>query len=136
MYSEKPWKFIRFYTSPKENTEKTIYANISEAINVGVINGKKQYEYDNWSAYFMGHAYEKAKDLKDGDVINLLKYEIRNRFERTQKKSYPMVRVFDFEVFSSKDNVSAADLTEKKEAADNDISKYIPNGNLEGDAFN
>lgn len=60
---------------------------------------KKQdgsYEWSNWNAAFLGKSLDKAKQLKDGDKITVVKGKLTNVYNKETKKSYTNMTVFEF----------------------------------------
>lgn len=107
MYS-KGKAYMTFFKSEKENTDKTVFGVVSEAIEVGVVNGKKQYEYDNWNARFVGKAFEKAKFLEDKARIIMFEWNTRNTY--IKNKNYPQITIFDFDLADDFKQANAEDI--------------------------
>ena len=82
----------------KAPTDKTFFGNISESVKVGEENGQNIYEYDNWFAYFVGKAYEKAKLLQDGDNIIVTEWICRNKSIKDKQETFAHIRIVDFEI--------------------------------------
>ena len=80
----------------KENDKRknTVSANISSYEGKSVEGDPL---YSSWNANFVGDAYGKAKDLKEGQLIYLIRSKIENNYNKEQKKLYVNVTVFDFE---------------------------------------
>jgi len=92
--------YAKYFTVNKAPTERTFYGTISESILVGEVDGRKEYEYDNWFARFVGKAYEKAKLLQDGDNIIVKEWICRNPKSSNSEelKTFPHIRIVDFDV--------------------------------------
>lgn len=83
-----------FSIKEAENRKNTIRANIS------TYEGKTQDDkakYSSWNTYFVGEAYEKAKELEDKEKIILTKAKIENNYDKKKEQLYLTLTVFDFE---------------------------------------
>lgn len=91
---------VTFFTDEyKENTDKVIYGRINEAIKIGKDeNNEDIYEYQNWSARFVGKAYKKAKTLTDKTPITITEWGVYCPYNKNQKKVYPYIMVMNFEI--------------------------------------
>lgn len=85
-----------FFKSKLQNTDKVIYGNLSESNRV---NG--EYEYTNWTARFVGNAYELARKLVDKDRITVLQWSITKYYDKAKDKEYVTLNVYDFEFKNS-----------------------------------
>jgi hypothetical protein len=86
-----------FEAKESEKIKNTVTANLSTSRKVKNEDGEK-YEYMSWNARFVGNAFEKAKELKDKDVITIKEAAIENRYDKENTKLYVNVIVFDFEM--------------------------------------
>ena len=65
MYSKEP-RLVKFYKNINAvHTEKVFYGFLSERHKIS----ENEFEYDSWSARFIGKAREKAEELEDGMII-------------------------------------------------------------------
>lgn len=83
-----------FSIKEAEHRKNTIRANIS------TYEGKTQDDkskYSSWNTYFVGEAYEKAKELEDKDKIILTKAKVENNYDKSKEQLYLTLTVFDFE---------------------------------------
>lgn len=97
MYSETEIKFLTVF-DPKTNERggNTVFGRISERVKKKDADGEA--EYETWNAVFCGKCFEKAKQLKDRDKINIKKWCARNHYVPEKKRSYPQILVYDFEL--------------------------------------
>lgn len=99
MNIEKGQKCRVFEVRENEHRKNTISANISTFEGKGS-DGEKII-YSSWNANFVGAAYEKAKKLKNKDVILLMRAKADNNYDKKKERLYVNVTVFDFELFES-----------------------------------
>ena len=84
-----------FNITEAENRKNTVKANLS------TYEGKDKDNkavYSSWRTYFVGEAYEKAKELKEKDKILLINAKVENDYNKEQEKLYVTLTVFDFEI--------------------------------------
>ena len=86
-----------FEAKESEKIKNTVTANLSTSRKVKNEDGEK-YEYMSWNARFVGTAFEKAKELKDKDIITIKEAAIENRYDKENSKLYVNVIVFNFEL--------------------------------------
>ena len=86
----------------KKDTDKTIYGTLSVSVKVGEEDGKNKYESDYYKSYFVGNAYQKAKELENKQRIKINKMTIRNRYIEEKGKNYVSVTIYDFDVLEVK----------------------------------
>lgn len=96
--------YATYFKVNKEPTDKTVFGNVSEAIKLGEENGTNKYEFDNWFAYFVGKAYEKAKSLENGTKIIVTEWITRNQHKKDGEGTFPHIRIVDFELAPQKEN--------------------------------
>lgn len=95
MYSKEP-RLVKFYKNKKAvHTDKVFYGFLSERHKMS----EDEFEYDSWSARFIGKAKEKANDLEDGMLIELVSWNCRNRYDKKSQKSTAYILVYDFEKY-------------------------------------
>lgn len=99
MNIEKGQKCRVFEVRENEHRKNTISANISTFEGKGS-DGEKII-YSSWNANFVGAAYDKAKKLKNKDVILLMRAKADNNYDKKKERLYVNVTVFDFELFES-----------------------------------
>ena len=88
-----------FQPQEAEKRKNTWMANLS------TFEGKDQEGkniYASWRSFFVGDAYEKAKNLKDRDRIVLTNSKIENNYDKEKEKLYVTLTVFDFEMAPEK----------------------------------
>lgn len=81
----------------KENGKRKNTMNVSLSTYEGK-NKDDEPIYASWLAFFVGNAYEKAKELEEKDKIILTNAKISNFYNKETKNSYYDVTVFDFEL--------------------------------------
>lgn len=84
-----------FELKKSDNRKSTMRANLS------TYEGKTQDDkpkYSSWNAYFVGDAYEKAKDLQNKNKIILTEAKIENYYDKEKGRLYVNLTVFDFEI--------------------------------------
>jgi hypothetical protein len=86
---------------PKESEKKknTVTANFS------TYEGKEKdgsAKYSSWIIYFVGNAFQPAKELKTKDLIKLTNAKIENSFNKETKKNFIWITVFSFEKVEKK----------------------------------
>ena len=54
--------------------------------------------FSSWRGFFVGDAYEKAKQLKDKDKIILTASKVDNNYDKTKKALYLTLTIFDFDI--------------------------------------
>lgn len=90
-----------------KNTDTRMYANLSIREQVGgFAEGEEpKYEYQNWSAVFIGKkCVEKAMEVPSKTLIVLKAVDIRNHYDKTRERSYPEIHVLDFDVYQKNEN--------------------------------
>lgn len=96
--------YAKYFKVDKEPTEKTVFGRISESIKIGEENGHNVYEFENWYAYFVGKAYEKAKTLNNQTDIIVTEWITRNQPKKEGEGTFPHIRIVDFELAPQKEN--------------------------------
>lgn len=81
---------------PSEKMNNTVEATLSTSKKV-TKDGNDSREYMSWKARFVGQAFEKAKELKDKDIVKILSGTVENFYNKEKEKSYVTVIIFDFE---------------------------------------
>ena len=95
MYSKEP-RLVKFYKNINAvHTEKVFYGFLSERHKIS----ENEFEYDSWSARFIGKAREKAEELKDGMLIELESWNCRNRYDKESKKNTAYILIYDFDKY-------------------------------------
>lgn len=79
-----------FIEGEAKHTDKVFYGRVSEAIKIGVENGKNKYEFENWSARFVGKAKVKAEQLADKANIMLTEWNVRCPYNKEKKRNFPL----------------------------------------------
>lgn len=107
-------RYFTYFTKEKEingekvrNTDKCVFGTLSEGIKTGVNNGSPIWENDYWNTTFCGKAYEKALELENNTRIVVTEMNIRNKYSKETKKSYPQIMVTDFSIIEN--DVTAID---------------------------
>lgn len=78
-------------------SERIVFADISTS-KKNVNNGEVTYENMLWkNTRFVGEAFEPAKALHNGDIIDIVEGAIENHYDKEKKKQYTNVIVFKFE---------------------------------------
>lgn len=96
---EKEVKGVKLY-----NTDKSVFANLSDGIKTGENNGKPIWDNDIWDTIFCGKCYERALELKDRERIAITEFAIRNKYSKTLKKNFPSLIVYDFIILNTNDD--------------------------------
>ncbi len=82
---------------PKENKKlKNVWTS-----NVSTYEGKDKegkHKYSNWICNYVGDAYEKAKELKDKDVIILSNAKVERYYNKDRGQAFDNITCFDFEL--------------------------------------
>lgn len=98
-------KYFTYFVKEKEvngekirHTDKSVFGTLSEGIKTGVNNGKAIWENDYWDCIFCGKAYQKALNLSNKTRIIVTEMNIRNKYSKETKKSYPRIIVTDFSI--------------------------------------
>lgn len=73
------------------------------------------YKNSTWSAFIMGKQLELAKQLKEGDVINVLKGKVENVYNKEKQVSYCNVAIFEFEVEGGSNTPPASKKVEEED---------------------
>jgi hypothetical protein len=89
-----------------EVKEKYVQANISSSKALG----NNEYKNSKWYARFVGQAFEKAKELKHGERINITNAIIENDYVKDKGKAYYTVICFDFEKVNKKNESSEGEV--------------------------
>lgn len=95
-------------------SDKVVFADLSTSIKTSnskkdpetgeiIINpetGEPVYErhYSNWKGRFIGNAFEAAKALSNGDVIDIISGWIENTYDKEKQKAYTNVIIADFKL--------------------------------------
>ena len=104
MYSNTVNKYLKVFSPKmKEENAKTVFATLSEAEKVER-NGQVGYRYHNYYARFVGGAFEKAKELKEKDSIDIKKWSISVDYNKETGKTYVSLTVFEFDMSEAKGN--------------------------------
>ena len=97
---------VTYFKSEKAeelSTAKMFVGKVSEGVPSGKdANGKTTYEYEWWTARFVGEAREKALTLEDKTPINLIEFSAHNPYNKEKKQSFPYLLVTKFEVLEKK----------------------------------
>ncbi len=78
-----------------ENRKNTVLANLSSYEGK---DNEGNAKYSSWRSYFVGKAFEKAKDLQSKMTIELKEAKIENHYDKEKKTLYVNLTVFDFDV--------------------------------------
>lgn len=96
-------KYFTYFVKEKEvkgekirHTDKSVFGTLSEGVKTGINNGKVIWENDYWDCIFCGKAYQKALNLSNKTRIIVTEMNIRNKYSKETKKSYPRIIVTDF----------------------------------------
>ena len=104
--------FARYYICTNEkitarDTDTRLYGTVSIREQIGGF-GKNEdpvYEYQNWSCVFSGKAcVDKAAHIASKTLLILKTVDIRNHYDKNSDKSFPEIRILDFDVYSSEKN--------------------------------
>lgn len=100
-------------------SELILFANLSTSKKNTDKAGEVSYENMYWKGRFVGNALEPAKNLKDGDKIDIIKGAIENRYDKEKKALYVDVTIFEFEM----SNINTDN--KKSESKKNGAKKWI-----------
>ena len=90
-------------------------------VKANFTTGDKQqdgsYKNSYWNAVFIGHAFEKAKSLKDKDRITITKGKISNELytpkNSDEKRTWLQITVFDYEINDGNTSSNSAPVEDK-----------------------
>lgn len=91
----------------ERNTDSRLYGTVSIREQIGGFGKDEEavYEYQNWNCVFCGKkCVEKASHIASKTLIVLKTVDIRNRYDKSTEKSYPEIRILDFDVYTSEKN--------------------------------
>lgn len=96
-------KFVTVFqpTIKTDVSSKILFCNLSTSKKNTDKDGKVEYINMSWKAKMVGKAFEMAKEIKNGDKIDILKASIENTYDKEKQKAYFVVTIFEFE-FSPK----------------------------------
>ena len=89
----------------QKNTETRLYGSVSIREQVGGFGKDEEavYEYQNWNCIFSGKAcVEKAMHMESKTMIIMKTVDIRNHYSQSSEKTYPEIRIIDFDVYDAR----------------------------------